>query len=175
MPAMLASQTIGPFWHLLADPAEADLTRFGAASATGQPLVLTGQVTDGDGALISDACIEIWQASPAASPSFPGWGRCATDARGEFRFATLAPDPAAPYIAVVVLARGLVKPLWTRVYFADLAGAPGGPGVDDPLLAALPPERRATLLAARVGAAERGEWRWDIRLQGERETVFLAL
>lgn len=154
-----ASQTIGPFWHLLADPAHADLTRFGAP---GVPIALTGSVTDGSGALITDACIEVWQATPVQSPTFPGWGRCATDATGSFRFTTVAPDPAAPYLSVLVFARGLVKPLWTRVYFAD---------VGDDLLSGLPAARRATLLAR----AEPTAWRWDIRVQGGEETVFLAL
>ena len=152
-----SSQTIGPFWHMLADPAHADLTRHGAE---GERLELTGVVLDGDGAPLGDACIEIWQATPAASPQFNGWGRCATDEHGGYRFVTLAPDPSAPYLAVAIFARGLLRPLWTRVYFADTG---------DALLAALPPARRATLLAQRAEAG----WRWDIRLQGDGETVFL--
>jgi len=154
-----SSQTIGPFWHLLSEPQAADLTRLGA---TGPRVVLAGRITDGDGAPVGDACVEIWQATPAASPSFIGWGRCATDRAGGFRFVTIAPDDAAPYLAVAILARGLLRPLWTRVYFAEVA---------DPLLAALPPARRATLLARRDGDA----WHWDVRLQGDGETVFLAL
>jgi protocatechuate 3,4-dioxygenase alpha subunit len=138
----------------------ADLTRFGA---TGPRLQLTGRVFDGDGAPITDACIELWQATPAASPAFLGWGRCATNVQGAFRFLTLTPDAEAPYFAIAIFARGLVKPLWTRVYFAD-------PG--DPWLAALPAERRATLVAQpEPGAPD--SWRWDIRLQGDGETVFL--
>jgi len=152
-----ASQTIGPFWHLLDDTGLADLTRHGAA---GPRIELAGRVLDGDGAPITDACIEIWQATPAASPEFPGWGRCATNATGGFRFVTLAPAPAAPCLAVLILARGLLRPLWTRVYLADVA---------DPLLASLSPERRATLLAR----PDDGRWRWVIRLQGDGETVFL--
>jgi protocatechuate 3,4-dioxygenase alpha subunit len=159
MRPVTASQTIGPFWHLLGEHGDADLTRLGAE---GPRIALAGRVLDGDGAAVTDACVEIWQATPAASPSFLGWGRCATDGHGEFRFTTLAPDPAAPYLAVAVFARGLVKALWTRVYLADLA---------DPLLAALPPARRATLLAR----PEPPGWRWDIRLQGDGETVFLEL
>ena len=157
MRAPTASQTIGPFWHLLGDTGLDDLTRSGAS---GPRIELAGRVLDGDGAPITDACIEIWQATPAASPEFLGWGRCASDATGAFRFVTLAPDPAAPCLAVMVLARGLLKPLWTRVYLADVA---------DPLLASLAPERRATLLARPEGS----RWRWDLRLQGEGETVFL--
>jgi len=160
--AVTASQTIGPFWHPLADPALADLTRFGAA---GPALELVGRILDGAGAPVTDACVEIWQATPAA-PEFLGWGRAATDAQGGFAFRTLAPDPAAPYLAVAILARGLVKPLWSRVYFLA-----AGSDTDDPLLAALPAARRITLLAQ----AEPPRWRWDVRLQGDGETVFLAL
>ena len=159
MPSVTSSQTIGPFWHMLADPAHADLTRLGA---TGPRLELAGTMRDGDGAPLSDACIEIWQATPAASPLFNGWGRCATDGQGGYRFVTLAPDATAPYLAAAIFARGLLRPLWTRVYFADTG---------DALLAALPPARRATLLAQRAEAG----WRWDIRLQGDGETVFLDL
>jgi len=159
MRPVTASQTIGPFWHSLAEPAQADLTRFGAAGPT---ITLTGRVFDGDATLISDACLEIWQATPAASPAFPGWGRCATGPDGSFRFVTLAPDPVEPSFSVAVLARGLVKPLWTRVYLGD-------PG-NDPLLLAVPATRRATLIATAVTP---GDWRWDVRLQGDGETVFL--
>jgi protocatechuate 3,4-dioxygenase alpha subunit len=159
MRPVTASQTIGPFWHALAEPALADLTRAGAA---GPRLALAGRVLDGDGAPVGDACIELWQATPAASPAFPGWGRCATAADGSFAFTTLAPDAASPYLAIAIFARGLVKPLWTRVYFAD---------TDDPLLASLPAARRQTLLARPDPAG----WRWDVRLQGDGETVFLAL
>jgi protocatechuate 3,4-dioxygenase alpha subunit len=159
MPPVTASQTIGPFWHLLGESGNTDLTRLGA---TGARIELAGRVLDGDGAPVTDACIEIWQATPPASPTFLGWGRAATDGHGEFRFVTLAPDPAEPYLAVAVFARGLLKPLWTRVYLAEVA---------DPLLAALPPARRATLLAR----PDPPHWRWDIRLQGDGETVFLEL
>jgi protocatechuate 3,4-dioxygenase alpha subunit len=159
MRPVTASQTIGPFWHTLAEPALADLTRFGAVGAR---IELTGRVLDGAGAPVADACIEIWQATPLASPVFPGWGRCATDAHGGFGFVTLAPDAAAPYLSVCVLARGLLKPLWTRVYFADTG---------DALLASLPAARRDTLLAR----AEPAGWHWGIRLQGDGETVFLEM
>jgi protocatechuate 3,4-dioxygenase alpha subunit len=161
-----ASQTIGPFWHLLADPTLADLTRAGATEA-GSKLVLTGQVRDGDGVAVRDACVEIWQVTPERSRVFPGWGRCATNEEGIFQFVTMAPDPAAPYLSVAIFSRGLVKPLWTRVYFADIA---------DPLLASLTLAQRGSLLATPDGEV----WRWDIRLQGadsgsDRETVFLEM
>jgi protocatechuate 3,4-dioxygenase alpha subunit len=172
MPIATSSQTIGPFWHLLEEKGWADLTRFGAA---GETVTLTGIVTDGDGAPVADACVELWQADPPASDKFTGFGRCATDAEGRFRFITLKPGPVpgrgnalqAPHVALTILARGLLKGLVTRAYFA------GDERNDaDPLLAAIPdPKRRATLLAKPDGAV----WRMDIRLQGDGETVFLEV
>ena len=172
MPAATASQTIGPFWHPLEDKSWTDLTRFGA---TGERMTLVGRIVDGDGAPVTDGCIEIWQADPPADDSFPGFGRCATDARGEFRFQTLKPGPVpgrgnaqqAPHIAIAILARGLLKPLVTRAYFE-------GESLNDsdPLLSAIEHGRRRTLLARRDGDAT---WRLDIRLQGDGETVFLEI
>ena len=173
MTAATAAQTIGPFWHLIHDPSLADLTRFGAA---GEKLTLTGKVTDGDGALVTDACIELWQASPAATETFPGFGRSATDSTGTYRFTTLKPGPVpglgntqqAPHFAINILARGIITRLYTRAYFAaeKLNDA-------DPLLTLIEsPARRATLIAHPDGP---GVWRLDIRLQGDGETVFIAV
>jgi protocatechuate 3,4-dioxygenase alpha subunit len=172
MPIATSSQTIGPFWHLLEEKGWADLTRFGAE---GERITLTGIVTDGDGAPIADACVELWQADPPASDNFTGFGRCATDAEGRFRFVTLKPGAVpgrgnalqAPHVALTILARGLLKGLVTRAYFA------GDERNDaDPLLSAIAdPKRRATLLAKPEGAV----WRLDIRLQGDGETVFLEV
>jgi protocatechuate 3,4-dioxygenase alpha subunit len=173
MPIATASQTIGPFWHLLADPTWADLTRFGA---TGEKLTLTGAVFDGDGKPCADACVEMWQSDPPASDAFPGFGRSTTDARGEYRFLTVKPGPVpgrgnalqAPHIAICILARGLMKGLVTRAYFQGEAL-----NETDPLLMAIEvPERRTTLIARPDGPAI---WRMDIRLQGDGETVFLDL
>ena len=72
MSVATASQTIGPYWHLVEDRTWADLTRFGAQ---GEKIVLTGRVLDGDGNPCSDACIEIWQTDPPTSDTFPGFGR----------------------------------------------------------------------------------------------------
>jgi protocatechuate 3,4-dioxygenase, alpha subunit len=158
-----ASQTVGPYWHLLEDPTWADLTRFGA---TGEKLTLTGAVYDGDGAPCADACVD----------SFPGFGRSRTDARGEYRFITLKPGPVpgrgnalqAPHIAICVMARGLMKGLVTRAYFHGEAL-----NETDPLLMSIDnPARRGTLVAKPAGSSM---WRMDIRLQGDRETVFLAI
>ncbi len=167
-----SSQTIGPYWHLLEEKSWSDLTRFGA---TGERVILTGRITDGDGLPVSDACVELWQPDPPASPVWQGWGRVATDPDGVYRFTTLRPGPVpglgntqqAPHFAITLLARGLLKALFTRAYFD------GDPrNAEDPLLSSLEPEQRDTLLAHAEGDAV---WRYDIVLQGDRETVFLDL
>jgi protocatechuate 3,4-dioxygenase alpha subunit len=166
------SQTIGPFWHMLENPDWADLTRFGAE---GDRIVLMGRLTDGDGAPVTDGCVELWQLDPAACDTFPAWGRCATDTDGRFRFVTLRPGPVpglgntlqAPHFAITILARGILKALVTRAYFE------GDPRNDaDPVLSLIEdPARRQTLLAR----PENDGWHIDIRLQGEGETVFLEV
>ncbi|RAI56206.1 protocatechuate 3,4-dioxygenase subunit alpha [Roseicella frigidaeris] len=173
MPAATASQTIGPYWHLIEHAEWADLTRFGAE---GERITVTGRVTDGEGAPVSDAAVEIWQSSPPADGHFPGYGRAATDAEGRFRFTTLKPqaEPGlgnqtqAPHLSVVLLARGLMTALRTRLYFEGEAL-----NETDPLLSAIAdPAERATLIARPAGP---GGWTLDIRLQGEGETVFLEV
>jgi protocatechuate 3,4-dioxygenase alpha subunit len=173
MPVATAAQTIGPYWHLIEHPEFADLTRFGAA---GERIVLTGRISDGDGAPVTDACVEIWQASPPADSSFPGYGRAATDRDGVFRITTLKPGPVpgrgnalqAPHIAINLLMRGVLTRLYTRAYFAGEAL-----NETDPLLSLVEDTaRRATLIAQ---AAEPGVWRLDIRLQGAGETVFIEV
>lgn len=173
MPVATAQQTIGPYWHLLDDPDLADLTRLGADGAA---IVLYGRIFDGAAAPVADACVELWQADPPASDLFHGFGRCATDSLGGYRFRTLKPGLVhgrgnaieAPHLALAIHARGLTRPLFTRAYFA-------GENLNetDPLLGRIDdPARRATLFAALDGTAT---WRFDIRLQGERETVFLEV
>ncbi|HST65365.1 MAG TPA: protocatechuate 3,4-dioxygenase subunit alpha [Mycobacteriales bacterium] len=171
-------QTAGPFFGLslpygsgpfLVPPGHPDAVR------------LHGRVLDGAGDPVPDALLELWQPDPAGTVlrrpgslrrdgwTFTGWGRAATDAAGQWSFSTLAPGPtrpgAAPFFALTVFARGLLDRLWTRVYL------PGEPAVlaADPLLAALPPERRRTLVAT----ARDGGLVLDIVLQGDNETVFL--
>jgi protocatechuate 3,4-dioxygenase, alpha subunit len=171
MPIATASQTIGPFWHLIDDPEWADLTRFGA---TGEKIVLTGSVTDGGGVAVGDAAIEIWQTSPATSDIFPGFGRCRTDPAGCFQFTTLKPEPVsgpgnalqAPHVAISIFARGLLTGLTTRLYFAEEPL-----NETDPVLCLIEDAaRRRTLIADPVSP---GMWRLDIRLQGDGETVFM--
>jgi protocatechuate 3,4-dioxygenase alpha subunit len=143
---------------------------------------LHGRVLDGEDRGIPDAVVEVWQPDvhgrvlqqPGSlrrdGHTFTGWGRCGTDRTGTYSFTTLAPGTSAdaggpPYFALVVFARGLLDRLFTRAYLP-------GHGADerDPLLASLEAARRATLVAA---ADDQG-FGFDIRLQGEHETVFLA-
>jgi protocatechuate 3,4-dioxygenase alpha subunit len=178
MPVATASQTIGPYWHLIEDKSWADLTRFGAE---GERIVLTGRVTDGDGAPFPEVCVELWQADPPVSDVFPAFGRSATDRNGEYRFVTVKPGPVpgrgnsqqAPHFALTILGRGLMHHLVTRAYFQ-------GERLNetDPVLNAIEDvERRNTLIARPDGA---GVWRLNIRLQGslhgpDIETVFLEI
>lgn len=181
------SHTVGPFYgYALPFPGGGDL------APTGHPDAITvhGRVYDGAGAPVPDALIELWQAGPDGSLSgapgsmrrdpvtggfagrngvdFTGFGRIATDADGHWTARTLRPGaPAAPYISVCVHARGLLHHLYTRLYLPEDAR----PGAADPLLAALDPARRETLVA--TAEPQPGTYRFDIRLQGEGETVFL--
>lgn len=187
-----ASQTVGPFFHLgLARPDWSDLTR---DNPSGEHIVVEGRVTDGDGAAVPDAMIEVWQANAAGrynhpaddqndkplDPRFRGFGRVATDAEGRFRIVTIRPGPVpgrgnalqAPHLTLAVFARGLLKHLYTRVYFDD-EPANG----NDPLLSSIEDEvARRTLLARRkADAGGRACYCFDIVLQGENETVFLDI
>jgi protocatechuate 3,4-dioxygenase alpha subunit len=172
-------QTVGPFFGFaLPYAADAELVPPARADA----IRLHGTVYDGQGDPVPDALVELWQAAPDGTVvqeqgslqrdgwTFTGWGRAAVDRTGHYQFSTLVPGPtspgAAPFFAVTVLARGLLDRLLTRAYL------PGDPEAlaRDPLLAAVGAERRDTLVAE---ADERG-FVFDIRLQGERETVFLA-
>jgi protocatechuate 3,4-dioxygenase alpha subunit len=173
MPIATASQTIGPFWHLIDDPAWADLTRFGAK---GDVIVLTGSITDGLDQPVTDAAVEIWQTSPETTDQFPGYGRCRTDPMGCFRFRTLKPGPVpglgnalqAPHVAMMIFARGLLAGLTTRLYFQDEKL-----NETDPVLSLIDDgARRRTLIARPVSPAV---WQLDIRLQGDGETVFMEI
>jgi protocatechuate 3,4-dioxygenase, alpha subunit len=169
-------QTIGPFFgYALPFDKSSELVPPGSPGA----VQLHGVVTDSDGQPVPDALLEIWQADadgtiPRATGSlrrdgwtFTGWGRAATDDEGHYSFSTVIPGAtqqgSAPFILVTVFARGLLDRLFTRAY------VPGEQLASDPLLASLPAERRDTLIASRD---EHG-LRFDIRLQGPNETVFL--
>lgn len=153
------SQTVGPFLSI-------GLTWVdGHVAVRPASLVVTGTVYDGAGEPVTDGLIETWQVQP------DGFGRAATDGRGRYRIHTVKPGPVdgqAPHVDVSVFARGLLDRVVTRLYFPDETAA----NAVDPLLAALPPDRAATLVAEPAGA---GGLRFDIHLQGDHETVFLTL
>lgn len=183
------SQTIGPFYHfgLTNHPALGCLARPGAK---GERIRLHLRLVDGEGAPVPDGMIEIWQADASGKyhhpedpqeqkpdPMFCGFGRLATDAEGIAVFETIRPGRVpdgrgrcqASHLSLSIFARGLNDRLATRVYFAgDDALA------DDPVLALIPEDRRHTLLA-QPDPADRASWRFDIRLQGDAETVFFDL
>lgn len=174
------AQTVGPFFGF-ALPYQGG-SELVSASREGS-IRLHGTVYDGDGAPIPDAMIEIWQPDEHGTVSaatgslirdgytFTGWGRAAVDGEGHYTFTTVNPGPTAPgkapYILIAVFARGLLDRLFTRAYLPEDQSALAA----DPVLSALEPERRETLIAKRE---EDGGLRLDIRLQGEGETVFLS-
>jgi protocatechuate 3,4-dioxygenase alpha subunit len=185
------SQTVGPFFGFALTPAAYDYAALDGNDlrtddAVGAEIVIEGRLIDGDGAPVPDAMIEIWQADGAgryagaseapANTRFRGFGRSET-LGGAWRFVTVKPGPApgpggttqAPHINVSVFSRGILKRLFTRLYFDDEAAA----NAADPILALVPAERRATLIARRDGALD-GLPRYvlEIRLQGADETVF---
>jgi protocatechuate 3,4-dioxygenase alpha subunit len=154
------SQTVGPFFAIgLCRRAENEPVPPNDPSA----IRLIGQLFDGADTPIVDAVIELWSATDRV------WGRCATDAEGRFSFRVAKPAAAAgeaPRFDLYVFARGLLKHQLTRVYFPDEPAA----NDDDPVLSALSAADRATLVADE----EDGALRFDLRMQGDRATVFFA-
>ena len=172
-------QTVGPFFGFaLPFPGGEELV---PRSHPGS-VRLTGFVLDGAGSPVPDAVLEIWQADGdgriVAEPgslhrdgyTFTGWGRTATDDAGRYSFTTVRPGASRPgtlpFFSLVVFARGLTNRLFSRVYLP----ADGEALVGDPFLAALPEDRRRTLVAVEQGDV----LSFDVRLQGEGETVFLT-
>ena len=191
MAGITPSSTVGPFFLFGLVPStiggtDLALSNLVTRDACGERIRIEGRVFDGDGAIVPDAVIEIWQADGAgrydhatrqsvrSNTAFRGFGRAPTDANGRFRFDTVKPgavtDPAggkqAPHIVANVFARGVLKQMVTRIYFSDEAAS-----TSDPVLALVPENRRATLIAQRDDAGQ-AVYRFDIHLQGEHETVF---
>ena len=178
------SQTAGPYVHIGLAPAMAGLehapSALGEAIAgpeiTGERITVQGTITDGTGALVTDALVEMWQADAEGrygrNGSFIGWGRAAADFEtGIWRLETIRPgalDPMAPHLALWIAARGINTGLHTRIYFPEDAERHS----TDPVLVRTPRGRRDTLIANPTGP---GAYRFDIHLQGENETVFLDI
>jgi protocatechuate 3,4-dioxygenase, alpha subunit len=190
-----ASQTAGPYVHIGLTPNFSGITGvypedLGREMFTGkvgvERITIEGRIFDGGGAIIKDALLEIWQADSAglynspvetrgvADIGFSGWGRCATDMEtGVFRFETLKPGPVpfpaggmqAPHVSFWIVARGINLGLNTRMYFAE----------DKALLDADPVLKRIEhrdRLATIVIASDKGTYKFDIHLQGAKETIF---
>jgi protocatechuate 3,4-dioxygenase, alpha subunit len=179
------SQTVGPFFHYaLLDRDQSKLVAPDHPSA----ILIRGTVRDGADEVVPDAMMEIWQANAVGrydhpeddredlplEDGFTGFGRCPTDAEGRYEFVTVKPgvvpgpegQSQAPHILVAIFARGLLKQLVTRIYFPGEEAA----NANDPLLSSIEdPDLRSTLVAS---AVDDGSLRFDIKLQGEGQTVF---
>ncbi|OIJ93104.1 protocatechuate 3,4-dioxygenase subunit alpha [Streptomyces monashensis] len=181
------SHTVGPFYgYALPFRGGEDIAPLGHPDT----VTVHGYVLDGAGEPLPDALVEVWGPRPDGTVpkadgslrrdpatgghlgrngvEFTGWGRIQTDADGHWYARTLRPGArggSAPYLSVCVFARGLLVHLFTRIYLPDDETALAG----DPLLTRVG-DRRGTLIAGTEGT---GLYRFDIRLQGEGETVFL--
>lgn len=179
------SQTVGPFFHfgLTTDSTLGTLVR---PDTPGERIRLRVRVLDGDGAPVPDAMVELYQADAAGqypepgarlAGGFTGFGRLPTGADGWCTFETIRPgavpgspgQPQAPHVNVCLFMRGMLRHVYTRIYFE---GDPGLPA--DPLLSLVPPERRGTLTAS-PDPSDPALWTFAIRLQGEGETVFFDI
>jgi protocatechuate 3,4-dioxygenase alpha subunit len=191
-PGQTPSQTVGPFFAYGLTPEQYGYAfrslagaRLAGEEVAGERIRIEGCVWDGDGQKVPDALIEIWQADAAgryahpadprgSNAAFRGFGRCGTgtDKENRFAFETVKPGSPdgvqAPHVNVVVLMRGLLLHAFTRIYFDDEAAA----NARDPALAAVPASRRGTLIARRESGPGGTVYRFDIRMQGEGETVF---
>ncbi|NSY19240.1 MULTISPECIES: protocatechuate 3,4-dioxygenase subunit alpha [Rhizobium/Agrobacterium group] len=193
------SQTAGPYVHIGCTPNFAGLEGIydqdlgsgpmASDKTKGERITIRGFVYDGAGAPLKDALIEIWQAdadgiynSPsetrgAADPSFLGWGRCPGDmATGEFAFETIKPGRVpfrdgrlmAPHVTFWIVARGINLGLQTRMYFSDEETA----NAEDPVLARIEHRVRVPTL---IGQRDGDTVRFDIHLQGDKETIFFDI
>jgi protocatechuate 3,4-dioxygenase alpha subunit len=185
------SQTVGPFFKYGLTPGgqydwnDAFTSNLITSDVSGDRIRIEGRVFDGDGVAVPDCMLEIWQADAQgrfADPQdkralpntkFRGFGRCGTDGEGRYFFDTIKPGsvpdpdgkPQAPHLLLAVFARGMLRHLYTRIYFGDEKA-----NASDPVLAQVPADRRATLIAQRK--ADAAVYTLDLRLQGGAETVF---
>ncbi len=190
------SQTVGPYFAYgltsngKYDWNDAFSNNLVTADTSGERVRVEGRVFDGDGQPMPDCMLEIWQADAqgrfsdpqdkraAPNSSFKGFGRCGTDANGGYSFDTIKPGivpdpdgkPQAPHIVLAVFARGMLLHLYTRIYFDGEAG-----NAADPVLALVPADRRATLIAKRKLGTGNVVYSLDINMQGDNETVFFCI
>ena len=173
---LTGSQTVGPFFHygLAWKPGE---HLFPDPNTPGERITLTGTVRDGKSELVFDAFLELWQPDGAGQFGHPnqgscaGWGRVNTNAQGVYVAQTVMPgsvQDAAPHVMVVLFARGLLKQVVTRIYFAGDARNAAEPALQSA-------GARAQTLIAQPDPARPGVWVWDVVLQGDHETVFFDL
>jgi protocatechuate 3,4-dioxygenase alpha subunit len=183
------SQTVGPFFAYgltavqyaydytsIADDLLVDL------GSEGNRIIITGGVYDGQGKVVPDAMIELWQVDGSGKyrtaplekdrENFVGFGRLGTGTQpgNQFRFTTVKPgaiEGQSPHINVILFMRGSLLHLYTRIYFDDEKS-----NEKDPLLNSIPAERRYTLIAKRSSRDSNTEYRFDIHMQGDMETVF---
>lgn len=200
MSELTPSQTVGPFYaYGLTPKGRAHWDPDGTYSwketvgdnlitpdASGQKIHITGIIRDGDGVPIPDAMLEIWQADSqgryahprdprAPNASFKGFGRSACNKGGEFGFDTIKPGQVpgpngklqAPHVVVCIFSRGMLRQVYTRMYFPDEAS-----NATDQILALVPEDRRHTLIAKKE---KDGVYRFDIKVQGDDETVFFEI
>jgi len=204
MSEITPSQTVGPFFAYGLTPdgrnkwdpngtyswKETVSDNLVTPDVTGDRIRIEGAVLDGDGLPINDAMIEIWQADAQgrhANPrdnralpnaKFKGFGRSATDKSGVYSFDTVKPGAVpgpngkmqAPHIVVCIHSRGMLRQVYTRLYFPDEAG-----NAADPILSLVPTDRRPTLIARKETREGRAIYRFDIRVQGDNETVFFDI
>jgi protocatechuate 3,4-dioxygenase alpha subunit len=187
------SQTVGPYFAYgltsngRYDWNDAFTNNLVTSDTSGERVRIEGRVFDGDGQPVPDCMLEIWQADAQgrfADPqdkralpnsSFKGFGRCGTDANGGYAFDTIKPGtvpdpdgkPQAPHLLLAIFARGMLIQNYSRIYFDSEAA-----NAADPVLALVPADRRATLIATRKPGGGTAVYCLDIHLQGGNETVF---
>jgi protocatechuate 3,4-dioxygenase alpha subunit len=187
------SQTVGPYFAYGLTPNgkydwnDAFSNNLVTPDTSGERIRVEGRVFDGDGQPIPDCMLEVWQADAQGrfsdpqdkralpNSSFKGFGRVGTDANGGYAFDTIKPGqvadpdgkPQAPHLVLAIYARGILLHLYTRIYFDGEAA-----NAADPVLALVPADRRATLIATRRSGAGNAVYNLDIHLQGDQETVF---
>ena len=158
--------------------------------ASGERIHIEGRIIDGDGQPINDAMIEIWQADAQGryahprdnralpNTQFKGFGRSATNRDGVYGFDTVKPGAVpgpngkqqAPHIVFCIYSRGILRQVYTRLYFSDEAA-----NAADPILALVPTDRHGTLIAHKEMRGDLAVYTFDIRVQGENETVFFDI